>query len=196
MQYGPYPPPPPFPPLPLWLRAASFRCVTHRLPLCFGQIANGGDSRLGVERPVDALAGASDYHQSISPRPGARPITTAVNGQTPADVEDALVRAGARPFVKWAGGKTQIVGDLLALAPTSYEPFVGGGTLLQACRRQGPPNRISGTAHQTILAPHDRRFRIGLGEAASGRPHTPARQTSTPTYGVRCRNSLGGGLGP
>ncbi|MDE2696486.1 MAG: DNA adenine methylase [Chloroflexota bacterium] len=87
-----------------------------------------------MERPVDALAGASDYHQPISPRPGARPITTAaVNGQTPADVEDALVRAGARPFVKWAGGKTQIVGDLLALAPTTidtyYEPFVGGGAL-------------------------------------------------------------------
>ncbi|MYD66265.1 MAG: hypothetical protein F4X26_09870 [Chloroflexi bacterium] len=68
------------------------------------------------------------------PRPGARAISTAAaNGQTPADVEEAVAHADARPFVKWAGGKTQIVGDLLALAPASidtyYEPFVGGGAL-------------------------------------------------------------------
>ena len=68
------------------------------------------------------------------PAPGARAITTtAVNGQAPVDAEDAAARGGARPFVKWAGGKTQIVGDLLALAPRSidtyYEPFVGGGAL-------------------------------------------------------------------
>lgn len=40
----------------------------------------------------------------------------------------------AKPFVKWAGGKRQIIDKLLKLAPydfkTYYEPFVGGGAFL------------------------------------------------------------------
>ena len=39
-----------------------------------------------------------------------------------------------KPFVKWAGGKRQIIDKLLELVPndfnTYYEPFVGGGALL------------------------------------------------------------------
>ena len=39
-----------------------------------------------------------------------------------------------RPFVKWAGGKRQIIGDLLLRVPrefgTYFEPFLGGGALL------------------------------------------------------------------
>lgn len=39
-----------------------------------------------------------------------------------------------KPFVKWAGGKRQIIKKLTKLAPlkysTYYEPFVGGGALL------------------------------------------------------------------
>lgn len=37
----------------------------------------------------------------------------------------------ARPFFKWVGGKTQLLGDLTRLVPptigTYYEPFIGGG---------------------------------------------------------------------
>lgn len=39
-----------------------------------------------------------------------------------------------KPFVKWAGGKRQIIDKLKKYAPedfkTYYEPFVGGGALL------------------------------------------------------------------
>ena len=39
-----------------------------------------------------------------------------------------------KPFVKWAGGKRQIMNELLKYVPeeynTYYEPFVGGGALL------------------------------------------------------------------
>lgn len=39
-----------------------------------------------------------------------------------------------KPFVKWAGGKRQIIDKLLKYAPdefnTYYEPFIGGGALL------------------------------------------------------------------
>lgn len=41
-----------------------------------------------------------------------------------------------RPFLKWAGGKGQLLDELLARLPSSfsryYEPFVGGGALLFA----------------------------------------------------------------
>lgn len=42
-------------------------------------------------------------------------------------------RSRAAPIVKWAGGKSKLVGELLARAPSDYrryfEPFVGGGAL-------------------------------------------------------------------
>ena len=41
---------------------------------------------------------------------------------------------GLQPFVKWAGGKRQIMSELLKYLPKKfkrfYEPFVGGGALL------------------------------------------------------------------
>ena len=47
----------------------------------------------------------------------------------------------ARPFVKWAGGKTQLLAELLQAAPaqieTYYEPFVGGGALFFALQARG-----------------------------------------------------------
>ena len=42
----------------------------------------------------------------------------------------------ARPFLKWAGGKSQLVPELVARAPrhidTYYEPFIGGGAMFFA----------------------------------------------------------------
>lgn len=46
-----------------------------------------------------------------------------------------------QPFVKWAGGKRQLIDELLALKPkhfnTYFEPFVGGGALfLELCPKK------------------------------------------------------------
>lgn len=50
-------------------------------------------------------------------------------------------RSAARPFLKWAGGKTQLLPKILARLParidTFYEPFVGGGAVFFALARQG-----------------------------------------------------------
>ncbi|MGQ9556180.1 MAG: DNA adenine methylase [Anaerolineae bacterium] len=47
----------------------------------------------------------------------------------------------ARPFLKWAGGKTQLLGELIARVPaefrTYHEPFVGGGALFFELLRRG-----------------------------------------------------------
>lgn len=46
-----------------------------------------------------------------------------------------------RPFLKWAGGKTQLLGELLARRPapfnTYFEPFLGSGALFFALFRAG-----------------------------------------------------------
>lgn len=47
--------------------------------------------------------------------------------------EQQQLSISARPLLKWAGGKTQLLNDLLPKVPTSYgryiEPFFGGGAL-------------------------------------------------------------------
>jgi DNA adenine methylase len=45
-------------------------------------------------------------------------------------------QAALRPFVKWAGGKRQVLPELIKNIPENFnryfEPFVGGGALLFA----------------------------------------------------------------
>ncbi|MGI6714925.1 MAG: helix-turn-helix domain-containing protein [Bacilli bacterium] len=49
-----------------------------------------------------------------------------------AEQEEYIKSGDLRPFVKWAGGKTQILDELMQRIPNEFnnyfEPFVGGGT--------------------------------------------------------------------
>lgn len=50
------------------------------------------------------------------------------------NIFDFTLLTKPKPFVKWAGGKTQLLDKLMSFVPktfnTYYEPFVGGGALL------------------------------------------------------------------
>jgi len=57
-----------------------------------------------------------------------------------------------RPFLKWAGGKRQLLPSLLRLAPrnarTYFEPFVGGGALFFALR---PKRAVLADVNQRLI---------------------------------------------
>ena len=59
-----------------------------------------------------------------------------------------------RPFLKWVGGKSQIITDVLALFPkemTNYhEPFLGGGSVLLAVLSEKAAGRL--TIHGQVYA--------------------------------------------
>ena len=58
----------------------------------------------------------------------------------------------AKPILKWAGGKTQMLSDLLPKVPSSYgryiEPFLGGGAMFFALR---PENAIIADSNPELI---------------------------------------------
>lgn len=69
----------------------------------------------------------------------------------------ALPKEYLKPFMKWVGGKTQIITDVIAKFPKEmnnyHEPFLGGGSVLLAllsCKQSGTI-RVSGTIYASDL---------------------------------------------
>jgi DNA adenine methylase len=60
---------------------------------------------------------------------------------TPIAGEDTQEKSACRPFLKWAGGKTQLLPQLLQRLPQNFnryiEPFLGGGALFFALQPRG-----------------------------------------------------------
>src|SRR4051794_18952982 len=54
---------------------------------------------------------------------------------------------GAKPFLKWAGGKWSLAPEIVALLPRDLtkrvyrEPFVGGGAMFFYLQRHAPPKQ-------------------------------------------------------
>ena len=69
--------------------------------------------------------------------------------------EQALKKAipvQAKPILKWAGGKTQMLGDLIPKVPTAYgryiEPFFGGGAMFFALQ---PENAVIADSNPELI---------------------------------------------
>ena len=62
------------------------------------------------------------------------------------------IQVQAKPILKWAGGKTQMLGDLLPKVPASYgryiEPFFGGGAMFFALQ---PENAIIADSNPELI---------------------------------------------
>jgi len=65
--------------------------------------------------------------------------------------------AHVKPFLKWVGGKTQIIHDVLALFPKQihnyHEPFLGGGSVLLALLSDKSIT-VSGRIYASDINPH------------------------------------------
>lgn len=63
-----------------------------------------------------------------------------------------VMPAQAKPILKWAGGKTQMLGDLLPKVPASYgkyiEPFIGGGAMFFALQ---PENAVIADSNPELV---------------------------------------------
>src|SRR5687767_12835274 len=76
--------------------------------------------------------------------------TTRPTKTMPLAISTALVRAG--PFVKWAGGKGQLLTHLRPLLPPAYrryfEPFLGGGAVFFALQ---PEHAVLGDSNKDLI---------------------------------------------
>ena len=63
-----------------------------------------------------------------------------------------IIPAQPKPILKWAGGKTQMLGDLIPKVPTSYgryiEPFLGGGAMFFALQ---PENAVIADSNPELI---------------------------------------------
>ena len=63
-----------------------------------------------------------------------------------------MINIQAKPILKWAGGKTQMLGDLLPKVPSSYgryiEPFFGGGAMFFALQ---PENAVVADSNPELI---------------------------------------------
>jgi len=72
-------------------------------------------------------------------------------------VEPVVSVQSTKPFLKWVGGKTQILDEVLALFPAEmanyYEPFLGGGSVLLGLleRKRAGTIRVTGTIYASDL---------------------------------------------
>lgn len=93
------------------------------------------------------------------------PLSTMPRPRSTSATQDSFLPGVASPFLKWAGGKRQLLAKILPLVPTTiksyHEPFVGGGAVFFAVRAA----REFGHAH--LGDSNDRLVRTYRGLASS-----------------------------
>lgn len=129
-------------------------------------------------------------HDHVAPALDARPARRR---------RSAVPDGTAAPFIKWAGGKTQLLGPILAALPARidvyYEPFIGGGAAFFALAAQGRFARAVLADRNPDLVEAYRVVRDDVdGLVGDLRVHQEHARDPDYYYGVRARDPSG--LGP
>lgn len=117
-----------------------------------------------------------------------------------------MSRAVCRPVLKWAGGKTQLLGKILGQLParmhTYYEPFVGGGAVFFALAAEGRFERavlgdrnpelielyqaladdVESVIRELSAAPYDRNDEATFYEVREQKPRSRAKRAARLIY--------------
>ncbi len=140
---------------------ARFTPVFRPIYACVSNALRGTCSRERRAGSARAPYNHAQHRARRGPRAGEATISdgTAASEASGAAEAPEVPGAAARPFLKWAGGKTQILGELVARAPeridTYYEPFVGGGALffrLAADPERRPRHAVLNDLNHELIA--------------------------------------------
>jgi DNA adenine methylase len=113
----------------------------------------------------------------VAPVPTPAPANEIVESVEPVEVDVQTTK----PFLKWVGGKTQILDDVLALFPSEivnyYEPFLGGGSVLLGLLEHARAGkiRVLGTVYASDLNSN----LIGLYKNIQSQPDTVIAEVAT-----------------
>lgn len=109
-------------------------------------------------------------------------------------LSNAVVARKPRPFVKWAGGKTQLLPELLARVPAHYnayyEPFVGGGALFFALAADNRIERATLSDANTDLVNTYRQVRDNVDAVVEILRHHEKAHSEQHYYTVRSNAKL------
>lgn len=125
--------------------------TTYTCDICCKTFAQKGhyDSHKARKRPCKK----NDTIEKLVEKKVAEALVLAVPTQNQVVYTTDVVK----PFMKWVGGKTQIIDSVMSLFPTTmnnyYEPFLGGGSVLLALltHRNRGTIKISGTVYASDL---------------------------------------------
>lgn len=136
--------------------------VEYTCELCCKKFTNKTryNSHLARKRPCAKPVFIENAMNSIATGDDAATTAAIVSSLSLPNLEVAKAENVVKPFLKWVGGKTQIIQEVISRFPTEmnnyHEPFVGGGSVLLALltKIRNGEIKMAGAIYASDLNPH------------------------------------------